>query len=85
MEKKKEITIGSPVTVAGVKVIPVSEVSSSYWHSQRGIAFSGSMRPVSVVIVSPSVKRAFRITGEEITLDQLAGEIPEIEEILGEV
>ena len=85
MEKKREITIGSPVAVAGVKVIPVSELSSSYWHGQRGMAFSGIVQPISVVIVSPSVKRAFRISGEEITFDQLAGEIPGIMEKLGEV
>jgi uncharacterized spore protein YtfJ len=84
MEKKKKVTTGCPVTVAGVTVIPVSEVSSNCWHSKRGIAFCGSKQPVSVLIISPSGKRVFRISGEEITFDQFAGEIPDITEIPGE-
>ena len=85
MEKKREVTIGSPVTVAGVTVIPVSEVSINYWHSKRGIASFGSKQPVSIIIVTPSAKKAFRITGEEITFDQLTQEIPDIRETLKKI
>lgn len=81
MEKKK-VTIGSPVTVSGVTLIPVSEVSINYWRGKPGVALSGSTHPVSVVIVSSSAKRAFRITGEEITIDQLAREAPDIRKVL---
>jgi len=84
MEKRK-VTISSPVTVAGVTIIPVLEVSINHWHGKRGVAFSGSTQPVSVVIVSPSAKRAFRITGEEITFDQLAQEAPDIRKVLGKL
>ena len=83
--EKKDVTIGSPVTVAGVTIIPVSEVSINHWHGKRWVAFSGSAQPVSVVIVSPSAKRAFRITGEEITFDQLAQEAPDIRKVLGKL
>ena len=82
--EKKELNIDRPVTVAGVTLIPVSEVSLSHWHHKRGIFYSGSKQPVSVVIISPSVKKAFRITGEEITLDQLVHEVPNIKEMLEE-
>ena len=84
MEKKK-VTIANPVTIDGVTLIPVSQATINCWHSKRGIALSGSKHPVSIIIVTPSGKRAYRITGEEITFDQLAQEIPDIMERLGEI
>jgi len=83
--EKKELTTVNPVTVAGVTVIPVSRVAINCWHGKQGVAISGSKQPVGVIIVSPSAKRAFRITGEEITLEQLARENPEIAETLREL
>ena len=83
--EKKEITIVNSTKVAGMTVIPVSKVKINCWHGQRGIAFSGSRQPESVIIATPSAKRVFRITGEEITLDQLSREIPDIMETLREI
>ena len=81
MEKKK-VAIDNPVAVAGVTLIPVAKVSLNYWHGNRGISFFGVKQPLSVVVVSPSARRAFHITGEEVPLDQLIEEIPDIKEIL---
>lgn len=78
----KAVEIGNPVTVAGVILIPVVKVSLSYWHGNHGISFFGVKQPVSVVVVSPSVKRAFRITGEEVPLEQLILEVPGVKERL---
>lgn len=83
--EKKEVTIVNPVTVAGLTLIPVSKVTINCWHGKRGFAFSGSMQPDSIIIVTPSAKRAFRITGEEINFDQLVKEVPEISKKLGEI
>ena len=83
--EKKEVRIGNSVTVAGVTVIPVVEVSLNYRHGNRSISFLGVKQPVSVVVVSPSARRAFRITGEEVPLDQLMQEVPDIKEILEEI
>ncbi len=85
MEKKKEVNIAKPVTVAGVTLIPVTRVSLNYWHGYGGLSFLGSKQPLGVVIVSPSTRRAFRITGEEISLDQLTQEVPDIREALEEI
>jgi hypothetical protein len=57
----------------------------NHWHGKRGIACSGSRQPVGIILVTPSAKRAFRLTGEEITLDQLAQEIPDIRQTLEEI
>ena len=80
--EKKEVEIGSSVTVAGVTVIPVIEVSHSCWYKNRGISGFGIKRLTSVIVVSPSVRKTFRVTGEEISLGQLTQETPDIKEIL---
>ncbi len=79
--EKKEIEIGSPVTVAGVTLIPVIKVSLNYWRRNGSLSFFGVKQPIGVVIVSPSVKRAFRITGEEVPLEQFIQEVPGMKEV----
>jgi len=80
--EKKEVAIGDPVVVAGVTLIPIAEVSSHYWCGNSGISFFGIKQPVDVVVISSSAKRAFKIDGEEVSLDQLIQEVPDIRAIL---
>ena len=80
--EKEEISIEAPFTVAGVTLVPIVKASLNSWHSKGCLSFFGIKQPVSVVVVSPQVKRAFRINGEEISLDQLTKEVPGIKEIL---
>ena len=80
--EKKEVRVGNPVAVAGVTLIPLARVSLNYWRGDRGISCFGVKQPVGVVVVSPLAKRAFRITGEEVPLDQLVKEAPGLEEVL---
>lgn len=82
--EKKEISFDTPITAAGITLIPVTESVLNCWQSKRGISFFGIKRPFGVVLISPSGKRAFRVTGEEVPLDQLEREVPAIKEILGE-
>ena len=80
--EKEEIRIEAPVTVAGVTLIPVVKASLNCWHKKGRLSCFGTKQPVSVVVVSPQAKRAFRINGEEVSLDQLTKEAPGIKEIL---
>lgn len=80
--EKKEVVIDNPVVIAGVTLLPLARVSMNYWHSNGGISFFGSKQPVSLVVVTPSGKRAFRITGEEISLEQLVRDFPGLKEKL---
>ena len=80
--EKKEIIAESPITVASVTLVPVAEVTLNYLEVKSGIAFFGSKKPVSLVLVSPSEKKAFRITGEEVPLTQLIEEVPSLGEII---
>jgi uncharacterized spore protein YtfJ len=83
--EKKEVNVGKSMTVAGVTLIPVTEVWLNHWSGNGKLSFLGSKQPAGVIVVSQSAKRAFRITGEEISLDQLVQEIPGIKEILEEI
>lgn len=81
MEEKK-IAAEPPIKVAGVTLIPVTRVSLRYWSAKGGVSFLGVKQPMAVVVVSPSAKRAFRITGEEISLEELIKEAPNLKEML---
>lgn len=81
MEKRQEVTVGNPMAVAGVTLIPIVQVLLNYWHGKSRTSFYSVKQPVAVIVVSPSAKRAFRITGEEVSIDQLAEEVPGIKNI----
>ncbi len=80
--EKEEVEIGSPVVLAGVILIPVTRTSLNSWGGKRGVSFFGFKKPVTVVVVSPTGKRALRTTGEAVPLDQLIQEVPRIKEVL---
>ena len=83
--EKKQISIQNPLPVSGLNLVPVIETSLNYWQGDNYISFLGIRQPVAVVVVSPSEKRAIRISGEEVSLDQLIREIPSIQEALENV
>ena len=80
--EKQEVVVDHPIVAGGVTVIPVAKVSLKCWRRKRGISFLGAKRPVGLVVVSPSAKRAFRVTGEEVPLDQFVQEVPGVKEVL---
>ena len=80
--EEKEVIVENPVTIAGVTVIPVAEMSLNRWHGSRGFSFFGIKQPAGVVVVSPSVRKAFRTTGEEVSLDEFIKEVPDVKEVL---
>ncbi len=80
--EKQEVGIDNPVEVAGVTLLPVVKVSLNYWHVNGGVSFFGVKQAVAVVVVHPTAKRAFRITGEEVSLNQFMQEFPSTKEIL---
>jgi len=82
MEKEEKIRIETPLAVAGVTLLPIVKTSLHHWQLKDRLLFFGSSEPVSVVVVSAQARRAFRISGEEVPLDQLGKEVPSIEEVL---
>ena len=81
MEEKK-IVASKPVSVAGLTLIPVIQVSLSLWSARAGKAFLAFKQPIAVVVISPQAKRAFRITGEEVSLEELMQEVPGLKDML---
>ena len=80
--EEKVVEIDSPITVGQVTLIPVVESSLNNWHGGGWVSCFGSKQPVFIVVVSPSWKKAFRISGEEVPLDQFIQETPGIREVL---
>jgi hypothetical protein len=83
--EKKEITTINPVSVGGINIIPVSRATVRSRRGKKYVAFSGTKQPDAIIIVTPSGKKAFRIDGEELTLDQLEAEFPGMVNKLEEV
>lgn len=75
---KKEVTIIKPVAFGSITVIPVVKVTVDGWNGKSGSVLSGSIQPESIVIATPLTQKAFRITGEEVTLDRIAEEFSDI-------
>lgn len=80
--EKEEITAGSPITAREVTVIPVIKTSIGCQGIGKGTSFSGFKRPTAVVVVSPEGTKAFDMTGEETSLDELMEAIPQLREML---
>ena len=80
--EKKEIRIEASFAVAGITLVPIVKASLNCWQGRGRLSFLGIKQPVSIVVVSPQAKRAFRINGEEVLLDQLIKEVPGIKDIL---
>ena len=80
--EKEEIRSEAPFIVAGVTLVPIVKASLNCWQGRGRLSFLGIKQPVSVVVISPQAKRAFRINGEEVPLDQLIKEVPGIKDIV---
>jgi hypothetical protein len=78
MEKKKRV-IGSALSVAGVKLITINEVYLNHWRRGKAFSIIGFKAPLSVVVVTPAEKKAFRMDGEEVSLEELKLEVPDLE------
>ena len=82
MEAKKKIAVEKPIILAGSTLIPVVRILANRWQGKNGLSFFASKEPIAIGVISPLTKQAFRITGEEISLDALIEEVPEIKDII---
>ena len=83
MEKKK-VTVGRPVTAAGVTLVPVSQVTLGRQRAKGAVYAFGSHRPVGILVVAPEPRTAIRITGEPVSVEQFLEETPGLKEALEE-
>jgi hypothetical protein len=85
MEKKK-VAVETPVTAAGMTIIPITSTNVSYWHGWRSFSLAGLKSPFYLVVKNPQgIVKLFHIEGTEVTLAQITAEYPEIRETLEKV
>jgi len=76
MEEK--IVIEKPVSVKGMQLILINKVTMSLKTSKFGTGYFAKKQPVAVIIDSLKMSRAYRITGEEVSLEELTKEFPSL-------
>jgi hypothetical protein len=76
--EKKKITISGPVAIAGITLILVIKLSLNCQGAGSNIFFSGIKQPINVVVAAPSTKKAFDMDGDEIPIDPLLQEVPDL-------
>jgi len=81
--EKEEVGPGTPLTVSGITLIPVVKTSINRGEYKGRLLFLGTRQPVNIIVVSPQMKKAFRMNGEEIPLDKLCEEVPGLKDKLG--
>ena len=79
--EKSVVSLDKPISIRGLTIVPVVKLSTHYSFA-AGIAVMSTRQAVAAVIISPSQKKAFRTTGEEISLEQLVAEFPTLREPL---
>jgi len=64
--------------IGGMTLIAVVRSLLTSKSSDKGIWLFGIKFPIALVVISDSSKRAYRINGEEVSIEQLLEENPEI-------
>jgi hypothetical protein len=79
MEKKK-VSTENPISVNGLTLMPVVKTAIWGWGRRGNAAYAGYKRAVIIVTVIQGIKKAYRTTGEEISLEELVKEYPEVKD-----
>jgi hypothetical protein len=81
MEKKK-VMISGPMVIAGITLILVIKLSVNCQPAGNNIVFSGVKQPVSLVVKSPWINKAFNLDGDEVPISTLIEETPGLASML---
>ncbi len=83
--EKVEASVEGLVAVAGVSIVPIARVAVKYYQTKSGSSFYGIKRPVAVVLVSGSKRKAILSDGTTISVTKLIKLFPEIKDSLRSV
>ena len=78
----EKMKIEGGISEGAFTFLPVSRTTCRGEQTGQGVFFFAAKIPVAIVVLSPTGKRAFRISGEEISLETLAEEVPDIWEAI---
>ena len=73
---KKALTLGNPLTIGEFTILPLVKSSLDYWHHKNSLFFLKVEEPAKLLVVSPLTCKAYNMSGEEVPLDELEGELP---------
>ena len=80
--EKEELRIDSPVSINGITLIPIVKAIRYCWHIDDSLSGWGSKQPMSIVIVMGEDTRAFRINGEEVSIEEMEYEVAGLSDAL---
>jgi hypothetical protein len=83
--ESKEITVSEPIKIAGTTIVPVITTSARCYRLNGSLSVFGSKQPLYIVLVNEIARKAFRTTGEEVSLEQLTEEMPSLRHVLDSV
>ena len=75
---EKIVTVEGPFVIGDATLIAVVKSLLTSKSNDKGIWLFGIKSPIALVFISDSSKRAFRTTGEEVSVEQLLEENPGI-------
>jgi len=78
----KKVGIGRPVVIGSVRLVPIVQTTIGHWQRDGMVSFWGIKRPVSLLAISPSTRVAFAITGEQVPVERLTEEAPDIKTVI---
>jgi uncharacterized spore protein YtfJ len=80
--EKINVMVEGPAFLGNITLVPITETACFGEQIGRTVLFGASKTPIAVVVISPTERRAFRMTGEEISLAALTEEIPDVGKVL---
>ena len=75
---EKIVSIEGPFQIGGVALNVVVRSLLSCKGSDKGIWLFGIKFPIALIVISGSSQRAYRTNGDEVSIEQLMEENPEI-------
>jgi hypothetical protein len=69
----KKTSRGNSLSIGGVTLVPVIEESINHWQCNGLLSVWGTKNPIGIVVQTQSARLAFRITGEEVSVEELVG------------
>jgi hypothetical protein len=80
-----ELRAGAPITLAGITLIPIERVRISAEKQRCACWLNATKEALAVVICDRDGPRALDVEAQELPIDELIGEIPDLEPVLAEL
>jgi len=55
------------------------ETRLHYWRYRNSFSSFGSKQAISIIVVTPTLTKALKVNGEEVALEELKREFPDLE------